>query len=304
MNLKQIEAFVRIANNNSFSRTAKELCLTQPTVSAYITKLEEELGTQLFARTTKDVELTEDGKKIYLYAREMVELANTIQGMFKPGVKEEEEKEILIAASSIPAQYVLPRILAEYSRRYPRSRFRVLESDSADVTEDVLGHKADVGFTGTLPEGKHCDAIPFFKDELVVITPNTVRYRSLKQQKKPLLWLQDEAFVLRESGSGTRQEAMKFLRKMGINDQELNIKASFANTEAVLMSVKEGVGISLTSRLAAAEKIERNELLEFRLSENGMFRELYLITSQMRPLSESVQRMIELVKKIYIDTSL
>ena len=82
MTLKQLEAFVRIANNKSFTLAAKELFITQPTVSAYINNLEEELGVRLFDRTTKEVRLSEEGDSIYLYAKEMLELADKIQSSF------------------------------------------------------------------------------------------------------------------------------------------------------------------------------------------------------------------------------
>ena len=299
MNLKQIEAFGKIANNNSFSSTAKELYLTQPTISAYITNLEEELGVQLFARTTKAVELTENGKKIYLYAREMVDLASTIQNMFKGGAEQIPDKEIVIAASTIPAHYLLPRILAEYSRRYPQARFRVVESDSAGVIADITEHKADLGFVGTAINRTHCEYIPFYDDELVVVTPNTEKYRILKGRGMPLSWLQEETFVLREDGSGTRREAMAHLRELGIEESRLKIVANFANTDAVLMSVKEGIGISVISRLAAQDKLERGDILDFKLSESGSYRSIYMVTSQIHPASDPAQKLIGLVKKLY-----
>ncbi len=299
MNLKQIEAFVKIANNNSFSRTAKELYLTQPTVSAYINNLEEELGVQLFARTTKAVELTEDGRRIYLYAREMVDLAYTIQHMFRDDGQEEPEKQIIISASTIPTQYLLPRILAEYSRRYPQSRFRVIESDSEGVISDIAEHRADVGFVGTALPRANCEYIPFFEDELVAVTPNTEKYRLLRQEAPSVAWLQDEPFVLREDGSGTRREAMAHLKSMGIEEGKLRVIASFANSDAVLMSVREGIGVSVISRLAAQESIDRGDVLEFRLGESGSFRRLYVVTSQIRPTSDAAQKLVNLVKKLY-----
>ena len=108
MNLKQIEAFVKVANNRSFSQTAKELYLTQPTISAHISALEEELGVQLFVRTTKGVRVTEEGKKLYLYARQMTELEENIKTLFqKRGEDEASSQQVVIAASTIPAQYLV-----------------------------------------------------------------------------------------------------------------------------------------------------------------------------------------------------
>ena len=299
MNLKQIEAFVKIANNNSFSRTAKELYLTQPTVSAYITNLEAELGVQLFARTTKSVDLTEEGRRIYLYAREMVELSYTIQNMFRADRKDEPERQIVVSASTLPAQYLLPRILAEFSRRYPQTRFRVIESDSEGVIADIVDHKADLGFVGTAVPRPNCEYVPFFQDELVVVTPNTDRYRQLREAKGSMDWPLEEAFVLREDGPGTRREALAYLKELGIEENRLRIVANFANSDAVLMSVREGIGISVISRLAAQESIRRGDVLDFQLSEKGAFRRIYMVTSQIRPASDAVQKMAALVKKLY-----
>ena len=118
MNLKQLEAFVMIADNKSFSLTAEKLYLTQPTVSAYISKLESELGEKLFYRTTKEVALTEAGKKIYIYAKDIIELAEKIENAFKES-PEEGPRRMVISASSIPGTYLLPGILAEFSSAFP-----------------------------------------------------------------------------------------------------------------------------------------------------------------------------------------
>lgn len=299
MNLRQIEAFVKIANNNSFSRTARELHLTQPTVSAYITSFEEELGVRLFARTTKSVELTEDGKKIFLYAQEMLELSDKILRCFCPAENAAAERQIVISASSIPAQYVLPKILSEFSRMYPLSRFRVTESDSSGVVRDITEHLADVGFTGTAFPGRNCEYTPFYEDELIIITPNTAKYRALRNAGDSLNWITEEPFILRENGSGTRREAVKNLQKIGIQEDALRVIAHFGNTGAILTSVKEGVGIAAVSRLAAQEIIDRGELLDFRLSDGGCYRKLYMVTSSVHSHSDSAQKLINLVKKRY-----
>lgn len=299
VNLKQIEAFVKIADNSSFSRTAEELYLTQPTVSAYIAGLEDELGVRLFARTTKTVALTEDGKKLYTYARQMVELSDRIRSVFQECGAEAPAKEIVISASTIPAQYLLPHILAEYSRSCPQARFRVVESDSEGVIRDIAEHRADIGFAGTRISHPSCEFTPFYEDELILVAPNKEKYRGRMARGGDLDWIREEPFVLRENGSGTRREAMKRLHEVGIAEDNLNIVANFGNTDAVLMSVKEGVGLSVTSRLAARDRIERGELLGFRLSEGGCFRELYMVTSRSLPMSEAVKKLIHLVGKSF-----
>ena len=118
MNLKQLEAFVQIADNGSFSKAAKDLFLTQPTISAHISALEKELNTRLFVRNTKEVRLSDSGTVLFDYAKQMVVLQKKIEDSF--AVREENAQQcITIAASTIPAQYLLPGILANFNEKYP-----------------------------------------------------------------------------------------------------------------------------------------------------------------------------------------
>ena len=92
---------------------------------------------------------------------------------------------------------------------------------------------------------------------------------------------------------------VRSLRELGIEEQRLNVVASFGNTDAVMMSVKEGIGISVISRLAAQDKLERGDILDFKLSESGSYRSIYMVTSQIHPASDPAQKLIGLVKKLY-----
>ena len=298
MNLKQLEAFVMIANNKSFSLTAKKLYLTQPTVSAYISKLEYELGEKLFYRTTKEVTLTEAGKKIYIYAKAIIELAEKIENAFK-GSSEEGTRRMVISASSIPGTYLLPGILAEFSRTYPNVEMRVQESDSAGVMNDIREHRADLGFVGTATKDREISFMPFCRDELVLITPNNDRYRELKEKKLNLTWIEQEPWIMREDGSGTYKETLHVFEEMGIHSDQLHILARFNNTGAILLSVAQGSGISIVSRLAAQAAVERGDVLDHPLGANGSYRWISIATSSTTPLTDTSRDMIKLVKKMY-----
>ena len=105
MNLKQLEAFVQVAEGKSFSKAAKELFLTQPTISAHIASLERELNARLFVRNTKEVSLSEDGKDLYRYAKQIIDLQKQIEERFE--TEEEGSRHcITIAASKIGRAHV------------------------------------------------------------------------------------------------------------------------------------------------------------------------------------------------------
>ena len=299
MNLKQLEAFVQVAEGGSFSRAAKELYLTQPTISAHIASLEKELNVRLFIRNTKEVSLSEDGKELYKYAKPMMDLEHKIEERFGSG--EEPGKHcITIAASTVPAQYLLPAILKRYNEKYPEEQLKILEMDSAKVVLRVIDHMVDVGLTGTTLEKKHCRYVPFYKDQLVVITPNTEKYRKLQAESADdISWICQESFIMREEGSGTRKEAEKQFARAGISVEELDVIASIENQETIKKSVSQGLGISVLSALASKDEVEEGHILAFPIPGADSGRNINLVYKKNYQLSRSAERFIRIVKEVY-----
>ena len=299
MNLKQLEAFVQVAEGGSFSKAAKKLYLTQPTISAHVAALEKELNVRLFVRNTKEVSLSEDGKDLYKYARQMVDLEKKIDERF--GTREEGGKHcITIAASTIPAQYLLPKVLMRFNEKYPEEQLKIMETDSAKVVTQIVEHMVDVGFTGTVLEKKHCKYMPFYKDELVIITPNTEKYQKLKDHMTDdISWLLEEHVILREEGSGTRKEAEKQLKQAGVDLSDLDIIASIENQETIKKSVRQGMGISILSKLATADEAEAGYVLAFSIPKADKGRDINLVYNKNYQLSRSAERFIKVVKEVY-----
>lgn len=298
MNLKQLEAFVQVSEKKSFSKAAKELFLTQPTVSAHISSLEKELKVRLFIRNTKEVELSKEGRLLFSYAKEMVSLEEQIERVFNNN-KTEGAACISIAASTIPFQYVLPEILAKFSEKHPQDKFELVESDSADVIARVLAREVEVGFTGTMIAKPNCKYIPFFQDELVVITPNTEKFRRMQAKGITMDLFRTEPIIMREVGSGTRLEVEKYLKANGISTNELTIIASMGNQEAIKKSVSKGLGIAMISSLATEEEVKKQELLKFSFPNGQMIRQLYIVQNKNQINSLAASRFVHLVQEEY-----
>ena len=298
MNLKQLEAFVRVAETKSFSTAAKMLFLTQPTVSAHIASLERELNTCLLIRNTKGVALSEAGKELYAYAEQMLELEQKIRERF--GLTGRQSGSVLrIAASTIPSQYLLPDIMARFRKEYPEEQLKLFETDSSGVVEMILSHKADVGFTGTVLERGSCTYIPFYQDELVILTPAAERYRARKNADIAS-WIPEEPVILREEGSGTRKEALRLLAQTGIDITRLNVAAMMENQETIKRSVSSGMGISILSKLAAREEIDSGKLLAFPLGETGGKRDINVVYDAGYPSLPAADKFIKTVKQMYL----
>ena len=297
MNLKQLESFSYIIETNSFSEAAKKLFLTQPTISSHISLLEKELSTQLLIRTTKDVIPTDAGKKLYTYAKQMLQIQNTILEEFH--VKSEYEKNVItLGASSIPEQYILPEILPKYLKKN-KNEFKIGQGDSFEIINQVVNKEIEIGLVGTQIETSNCIFEPFYKDKLVVITPVNQKYLQMKEEGFHIKDLLKEPIIMREEGSGTRKEIKKFLNHMKINDGSLNIIATLNSTEAIKRSVANNMGISIISNLAVQDYIKDKRVLAFDLAEENIYRNLYIVRNKEMYMSKSSLKFIKFMREVF-----
>ena len=294
MDFKQLEAFVYVIKYQSYTRAAKELFLTQPTVSAHIASLEKELGVNLVVRSTRSVTASHWGEILYEYAVDLLNLRDSALEVFR-NAERAEQTNIAIAASTVPAQVVLPEVLAAFCERHPAISFAVSEKDSAQVVQLVAEQSVDLGFTGTkLPHAK-CIFTPFLEDSLVVVTPAGGAYAALRPADLTAQWLREQPFLLREPGSGTRREAEKFLRAMGVEPDALRIAAQLDRPEQILRMVQKGAGITVLSYRSAREYERRGEVRTFALPEVDMRRRLYLVRNKNRPLCAAAKQFVRFV---------
>lgn len=300
MNLKQLEAFVKVAETKSFSEAAKQLFLTQPTISAHVSALEKELNTCFLIRNTRGVELSESGKELYAYAVQMLEIEKTIKGRFGKEIKP-EGNVLRIGASTVPAQYILPNVMSTFHAEYPGEKLKLFETDSIGVIDMILSHHIDIGFTGTVIEKGNCKYLPFYEDELVVLTPSNEKFVEKLCDGQILAdWIMDEPVILREEGSGTKKEAEKMLAEQGIDMKKLKLAALMENQETIKRSVSKGMGVTILSKLAAEEELKNGTLLAFPLGSQGGKRMINLVYDAEYPLLPAAERFIKMIKRMYL----
>ncbi|MCL2068994.1 MAG: LysR family transcriptional regulator, partial [Oscillospiraceae bacterium] len=214
MDFKQLEAFIRVVELGSFSKAADELYVSQPSVSNYITSLEREMDTTLINRSTKVLSTTLAGERFLEKARQMLALKRETVEMLG-SLSGDASGEVRILASSVPALYILPGILAGFCSRYPKSSFCVSQADTLEVVQGVAARKADIGFAGSIIGEKKCEFHEFAREELVFIAPNDGSYPENKTYTLEEL-LYTNSFIAREFGSGTRIQYEKFFAENGI----------------------------------------------------------------------------------------
>ena len=291
MQIKQLEAFVNVIKYKSFSKAAEAIFLSQPSISAYISSLESELDGKLIIRSTKEVYPTDAGRKLYIYANEILKTLERAQAEIK-SVQTEVNGVLSIAASTVPSKYLLPDIFSNLLRDYSGLKFKLMQSDSSDTIKHIENMDAELGVVGTeIYDGK-CVFEPFIEDKLVLIAPMTEEYITMGSEM-PIEKLLNEKFILRTEGSGTLKETEKFFLKNGKPLKNLNTICELSSTESVKQAVYKGLGVSVISYLAACDYERMGRIKIFDLNDETLLRKFYIAYQKDRPLSPAARAFIK-----------
>lgn len=280
MDLKQLEVFVAVAKYNSFSKAAKELFLTQPTVSAHIQNLEKNLDTVLVNRNNKVITLTKAGEILYEHA--IYILNNCKKAIYD--IKEYSGKiegVIDIACSSIPEAYILPDFLKDFYSDYPNVKFSISRYDSQDAISEILNERISFGFVGSKVNNKQVEYIDLIDDELVLITPfdliieNEDNYIDLDK-------LSDLKFIMRKDGSGTQSLLINKLKSHKIPINNLDTIAYVESNESIKEMVKLGLGVSFVSYTSVIDYINLRKVRYYKIKNLNFDRKFYFIYSKKK----------------------
>ena len=288
MEFNQLESFISVVKHNSFSYAAKELYTTQPTVSNNIKNLEKELNTTLLDRTSKTISLTDSGKLFYKYA---VELIN-IRDKAKFTISEHSgmvEGEIVICASSIPEEYVLPYIIKGFSKVYPKVSFSVTHKNSKDVIDDIIEGKLNFGIVGAQYNSELLEYIDFYEDELILCVPNIDKYSCSNYEYLDINNLYSEKFIFRKSGSGTRKLIEQKLLEIGIELDDLNIVSYVDSYEMIKKMIELNLGVSFISQIAVKNEVDLGLVKSLNIKDLDLKRNFYFVHSKKRTLSPLVE---------------
>ena len=179
ISLRQLETFVVTAECASFTRAADKLHLTQSTVSTHIQSLEQELDSQLILRgARRKLELTETGRRVYAAAKEILNRCEALESMRESS----DAATLSIATSTVPAQQLLPKLMSGFLKKNNAARFALRRGDSDAVRTMLEKGEVRIGLMGAQPDPRRFISYPVAQDMLVMISENSPRFRTLKQQ--------------------------------------------------------------------------------------------------------------------------
>lgn len=243
----RLVVFRAVAGLLSFRKAAEDLYLTQPAVSLQIKALEEDLGVQLFDRTGPRIALTAAGNKLLEYAeRGRALLAEAEDAVTSLGG--EHSGYLALGASTTIAQYVLPRLLAEFRRQNPRIKVTVVSGNTEHIVDAVVQQKVALGFIEGPAQNRDVKTEPFLVDELVLIVP--AAHEWAERVSIPCAEIGSTPLVMRERGSGSRRVVEMALEKHGLKRSQLQIVMELDSTEAIKSAVEAGLGVGFVSRWA------------------------------------------------------
>lgn len=288
MDFRQIEAFVYVSRLKSFSKAGDALYLTQPTISSHINSLEKGLGVKLIDRSSKEIVLTKAGEVFYDYAVNMINTRDMAVFSLND-YTQRIEGCLQIAASTIPAQYLLPEVIKAFSKKYLNIKYSLIQLDTREVIERLVEKEFEIGVVGSRPEGHKLISQMLCEDELVLITNGDDKYFNLRSEAFSIHEIENEFFILRESGSGTRKEFEKALINKGRDPGNLRVLAQMNSTEAIVQSVRQGLGVSVVSSLSIRDYVKFGLIRAFRIKDLELKREFYIVTVRNRPISPVIQ---------------
>lgn len=295
IDFRHLETFCRVAALKSFSRAADDLFLTQPTVSGHILSLERSLSLRLFDRTGREVRLTKAGEMFLRYASKILttrkDLLNALSE-FSQGIG----GELSLGASTIPGEYLLPRLMGDFKREHPRFTLSLKISDTKDIVQELLQGHIEFGMIGAKVDHPSLHYEKFEEDEIIVIAPSDhplTRKRSVGFED-----LLKESWIIREEGSGTQMTVERVLRKKGKSLKDFNVAIEMGSTSSVKEGVKAKLGLAFISRRAVEEELNRNLFTSITLEGlESISRQIYIVSQRGKTMSPAGMEFLRFLKK-------
>ena len=293
MDLWQLNIFCKVIELKSFSKAAKAVHLSQPTISSHIKDLEDHFECRLIDRLSKEAIPTKAGELLYDYAKRMLALRDETE----TALAEYNGKirgRLVIGGSTIPGTYLMPQLIGDFKRKYPDVIVSLVIGSTDYIVESILKGGLELGIVGAKAETRKTIQSKLIEDEMRLIVPADHRWAG--EKRVTLKRLVSEPFILRERGSGTLKSLDQNLSGCGYRIEDLNIVAELGSTQAICQGIKTGVGVSIISTLAVAEDLQAGKLNALEVDGLNLKRNFYLTRHRYRspsPLSEAFVKFLE-----------
>jgi DNA-binding transcriptional LysR family regulator len=276
----QLNVFLVAADTLNFTQAARILHMSQPSVSQHIQSLEQSFGQPLFIRSGRHMELTAAGHALVPLARDIVERSHLLEETMK-SLEGEIHGHLQVGCSTTPGKYILPQLLANFHNDHPLvsvSCHVTSQGKALDMLCDGEVHIAMVSEPHMLC--RTADTRRFMVDPVILITPPDHPWAQREEIDPEEL--KNGNFILREEGSGTQMAVSQGLASVGVSVDELNTLLVLGSSEAIALSVKEGIGVGFVSQIVVS-RLVADQVVPVNVCGLEIVREIYIGSQKRKP---------------------
>lgn len=292
----QLTVFCTVARHLSYTRAAEVLYLSQPAVSQQVKTLEQVLGLQLFARSGRGIGLTPAGQELLRHAEQLLALlAETAPVVHE--IHALERGSVLIGASTSAGTYAVPPLLGAFHTHYPGVRVTLIVANRRSIEERLLTHEIDLAVMRLIERQERFVVEFLLPYELVVVASPS--HRLVGRSALALHDLQQETFLLREQGSGTRLGTEQHFAEAGIS---LQTSLELGSIEAIKEGVAARLGIAVLSRESVALEVANGDLAMLDVQGFPLKRQWYVVHLKERRLSRAAAALRQFLLQSKVDS--
>lgn len=290
MTIRHLKIFTTVADAGGMSKAAKELHITQPSISQAIAELEKYYGVKLFERLSQKIYLTKEGELMLSFSRHILDSFEQMEKAMNQAV---EKSSLRIGCSVSVGTCLIEEILDEARERIPQCQISVVVANSSEIERAILTNEVDIGIVEGILKNKDLVITPVCEDELIVVCGK--QHPLGRETIVTLDMLQGQDYASRESGSAERNQYEKLFEEAGL---QLNRVFCSTNTEAIKNAVIHGRGIAVFSRRMVKEEVARGEMLVIPVCDISVKRNIDLVMHKNKYISNEIKIMQKILTEL------
>lgn len=290
MTIRHLKIFTTVADAGGMSKAAKELHITQPSISQAIAELEKYYGVKLFERLSQKIYLTKEGELMLSFSRHILDSFEQMEKAMNHAV---EKSSLRIGCSVSVGTCLIEEILDEARERIPQCQISVVVANSSEIERAILTNEVDIGIVEGILKNKDLVITPVCEDELIVVCGK--QHPLGRETIVTLDMLQGQDYASRESGSAERNQYEKLFEEAGL---QLNRVFCSTNTEAIKNAVIHGRGITVFSRRMVKEEVARGEMLVIPVCDISVKRNIDLVMHKNKYISNEIKIMQKILTEL------
>jgi DNA-binding transcriptional LysR family regulator len=290
MDLAELQVFLTVASERSFSKAAARLHRTQPAISQAVKRLEDDLGERLFDRSAKDGKLTEAGRVLLDYAQRLMRLAEEADSAVRD-LRDLQRGRVLVGANEAAVHVLLP-LLDRFREEFPKIQLDIRRVPSRQIGVEVQQRSLDFGVLSFPPAERGLGSIRLGEDELVMLTAPI--HPLADRRQVTMTELGQQSVIAHNEASPARERVLRLFEQ---KHEPLNITISLPSLDGIKRAVEMNLGVALLPRRCAITEIARGTLVAVRVAQVRLPRHLRLIYRQSGELSHAAQSFLDVARR-------